>query len=215
MCGRYSIFSPDEILEKRFGAKVQGKIFKHYNAAPSQILPVITNEKPQAIQPGIWGLRLKWLKDRPEGLINARAESVAEKPTFKHAFQKQRCLVICDGFFEWQRLKTGSQPFRIALKSNQPFAFAGLWEPYVFKDETLPSFTIITTEPNSLISKIHDRMPVILNPETEKTWLDLTSPIESLKKCLAVFPDDLLQVYPISKTVNAPTIDTVDILKPI
>jgi putative SOS response-associated peptidase YedK len=215
MCGRYSIFSSDEILEKRFGAKIQGKIFKHYNAAPSQILPVITSEKPKVIQPGIWGLRLKWLKDRPEGLINARAETLVEKPTFKYAFQKRRCLVICDGFFEWQKSKTGNQPFRITLKSNQPFAFAGLWEPFVFKEETIPSFTIITTEPNSLIGKIHNRMPVILNSETEKIWLDQASPIENLEKSLTSFPDDLLQIYQISKTVNAPTIDTADILKPV
>jgi putative SOS response-associated peptidase YedK len=173
MCGRYSFFSQDEVIEKRFSAKIQEPLTRHFNASPSQRLPIITNQNPKAIINGTWGLVPSWMKEEKSfGIINARSESLSEKPSFKNAFKNRRCLIIADGFFEWQKLKDGKQPYRITLKEAGPFAFAGLWEQKKTDDGEQITFSIVTTGANLLVGKIHNRMPVILNPKDEKIWMD-------------------------------------------
>jgi putative SOS response-associated peptidase YedK len=218
MCGRYSILSKDEVLEKRFNAQIQKPLYRHYNAAPTQKLPVITSDQPRVIQSGIWGLKPQWLDPikNPVGFINARSETLVEKPSFRRPFSKQRCLIIADGFFEWHRSTKGKQPYYFSLADKGPFAFAGLWEPIKPKDKTpLSSFTIITTQANSLVSPIHDRMPVILSKAEEQAWLKLDTDTNQLMTMLNPFPDKQMRLYPVSSAVNSPTVDTAEVLKKI
>ena len=143
-------------------------------------------------------------------LINARAETIAEKPVFRKSFETHRCLVLADGFFEWQKVPGGKVPYRLTLKDNRPFAFAGIWRQT--PDESPPGFAIVTTSPNSLVAAIHDRMPVILEPGSERTWLGAT-PTAALE-LLQPYPAELMQAYPVSKLVNSPANDRSEILKP-
>ncbi|MBL6950362.1 MAG: SOS response-associated peptidase [Bacteroidales bacterium] len=147
-------------------------------------------------------------------LINAKAETIDERPAYRNAFKKRRCLVPADGFYEWK--KNGNKiPYWIILKNGDPFAMAGIWEKWVSSDgEIIHSFSIITTEPNELMAPIHDRMPVILLPETEKMWLDDTNE-EVLKGLLKPYPADLMRAFPISTLVNSPKNDSQSIIKPI
>ncbi len=211
MCGRYTIIAKAEEIEKRFHVEVPADYHPHFNAAPSQILPVITNERPDGLSFFRWGLIPAWAKDMKIGpnLINARAESLAEKPAFRSAFKKRRCLVVADGFYEWKRLsKKSKMPYRITFDSNTLFAFAGLWEIHHSVDgNTLHTFTIITTQANEVISKLHDRMPVILSPQTEQIWLDTNTPAEELKKLLKPFEAKKTRYYPVSPLVNSVTND--------
>jgi putative SOS response-associated peptidase YedK len=157
-----------------------------------------------------WGLVPRWSKDPEIGsrMINARSETVAEKNSFKSAFRKRRCLILADGFYEWQRNQSGSgpkQPYYLRLSTGGPFAFAGLWEHWEGESREINSATIITTEANDLMQKIHHRMPVILQPEHYGDWLD-TSVEESdeLLQLLASYPSDEMEAYPISTYVNKP-----------
>ena len=153
-----------------------------------------------------WGLIPFWAKDPKIGarMINARAETVAEKPAFRNALKKRRCLVLADGYYEWQKTPVGKRPFRIVLKSGEPFAMAGLWETW--KDpqgKVVPSCTIITTSANNYLAPIHNRMPVILPREVEGLWLDSgTEEADSLTHMLVPGPDDTLDAYEVSTMVN-------------
>ncbi|MFC1662734.1 SOS response-associated peptidase [Patescibacteria group bacterium] len=219
MCGRFSILTPDDILEKRFKAKVQEPLFHHYNAAPSQKLPVITNDQPEAIRLGLWGLRPKWLKrdKHQDGFINARAETLLTKPSFRAPFKKRRCLIIADGFFEWQRGRPGGkQPYRITLKNDEPFAFAGLWELYQTKPgRIIPSFAIITTNSNSLVASVHNRMPVMLDKKDEQYWIDDEAKTDDLMNLLKPYPERQLKLFPVSHLVNSPSVDVPEVIQPI
>ena len=179
MCGRYTITADARQLAFRFGAEPPAAgVAARYNAAPTQQLPVIVNAEPTAIQLLTWGLVPAWARDKTGGtrLINARLETAAVRPSFRDAWRQRRCLVLADGFYEWQRTARGKVPMRIALKSNEPFAFAGLWEEWRGSgDSALRTFTILTTTPNDLMAPIHKRMPVILRPEQEAAWLDTES----------------------------------------
>ncbi|MFH1509124.1 MAG: SOS response-associated peptidase [bacterium] len=216
MCGRYSFFSKAQIIEKRFNVSVPKDLQPHFNAAPSQMLPIITNIKPEELSLGLWGLRPKWLDKKQAGFINARAETVQDKPAFKNAFNKHRCLVLADSFFEWQ--KTGEQktPYRILLKKEEPFAMAGLFEPYTTnKGKMIPSYTILTTHANKAVANIHDRMPVILKPEEEKIWLGDSMNELSFKEILIPYNSAQMNSYQISKLVNKPQADVPEILDPV
>lgn len=215
MCGRFSLTAEDFELKERFGVEVDSRIYTaRYNAAPSQLLPVITNQEPGKAQFFRWGLIPFWAKEPSIGykMINARAESLAQKPAFKQPLQKRRCLIPATGFFEWR--KSGEkQPFYFHLNDNELFAFAGLWEKWKDAEENeIFSFTIITTAANAMVNDIHHRMPVILPPGSENEWIndDDKVPAELLK------PYDYRQMslYPVSKKVNKPENDTPDILKP-
>jgi len=218
MCGRYSISKSETEVAKRFGVKIESNLFAvRYNAAPSQILPVITNEDPSKIVFQRWGLIPSWAKDSSIGnkLINARAETIGEKPAFRKAIRSQRCLVIADGFYEWKKTPRGKAPYRITMKNGEIFAFAGVWDRW--KDEhgnEIKSFSIITVEPNALMVEIHNRMPAILLPGHEKGWLENLSLLEALEM-LKPFPAELMECYPVSKLVNSPANDVPEVIQPL
>jgi putative SOS response-associated peptidase YedK len=219
MCGRFSIATPIEELKDRFRAeppKIEVK--PRYNAAPGQDMLVIPESMPRQMALFRWGLVPAWAKDPRIGnhLINARAETVKEKPAFRHAYRKNRCLVIADGYFEWDKKKENHVPYYFFKKGRQPFAFAGLCEHW--KDEKgkgLDTFTIITTAADSLVSKIHSRMPVILPQKEERNWLDPNLKVEEIENILKhPLPAKEMEAYPISTIVNNPRNDISDIIKP-
>jgi putative SOS response-associated peptidase YedK len=219
MCGRFGISFERELIEQRFGAKFEADLFRpRYNAAPSQSLPVILNEDPKTIKFLAWGLRPAWMTkvSKKEGLINVRAETLRDRPTFKADLSRRRCLVLADSFYEWQ--KTGKQkvPYRISLKSGEPFAFAGIWEENTGEDgQLLKTLAIITTQANPLVSEVHDRMPVILKKEAEKTWIYYDITTEKLYALLHPYPESLMQMYEISTRVNRTTEDSPELIKPV
>jgi putative SOS response-associated peptidase YedK len=217
MCGRYSFAIEDELIKERFGVTVRSAIYKaRYNCAPSQSLAVISTEEPDKLSYYRWGLIPFWAKDPAIGnkLINARAETIIDKPSFKQAFRSRRCLVLSDGFFEWD--KSGEkQPYRIILKDSAPFSMAGIWDKWENPEgEITHSFSIITTRANSVIEKIHGRMPVILKREDEKKWLVSTDEKELLD-LLQPFLSDQMKTYPVSIKVNSPVNDFREILDPL
>jgi len=187
----------------------------NFNCAPSQRLPVITNKAPGKLSFLQWGLIPFWAKDPKIGfkLINARAESLAEKPAFRQAFEKRRCLIPANGFYEWR--KSDKTPFRIFLKDEKFFAMAGIWESWKDAEgRAIHTFSIITTTANSLMENIHDRMPVILHPENEEAWLKEDN-ISHLHKLLLPFSSRVMEAYPISKKVNSPKNKGADIIEPV
>ena len=206
MCGRYTIIAKAEEIEKRFNVEVPEIYRPSYNAAPTQILPVITNLRPKGLSFFKWGLIPSWAKDPNIGskLINARSETVSEKISFKNALKSRRCLVISDGFYEWKRsTKKSKIPYRIMLSSKQLFAYAGLWEEYEDEENNLiHTFTIITTKANEAISNIHDRMPVILAPDAEKQWLSSKPNLAQQIDLLKPYAKEEIASYTISPLVN-------------
>ena len=206
MCGRFTIFADPDRLAERFQAALPADgLQPRYNAAPTQYLPVILNDGPPAIQLLQWGLVPFWAKDPSIGsrMINARAETLAEKPAFRAALKKRRWLVLADGFYEWQKTPTGKQPMRITLASGEPFAMAGLWETWDAPDGSLlRTFTIVTGEPNELVAAIHNRMPTILLPEHEALWLDNAAEPAIWLDILRPYPAERMAAYPVSRRVN-------------
>ena len=208
MCGRFTIIADVKTLEQRFNAIAQSSLWPHYNAAPSQLLPIITNDQSAVIELGRWGLQPSWLKSK-SGLINTRAESIRERPTFRDALARRRCLVLADGFFEWDHQR---QPYYFFLPDKQPFALAGIWESAHDSDgNILPTFAIITTEANETVAPIHNRMPVILKPDDESVWLDSKIEPDQELKLLQPYIGDLT-LYPISTKVNSVKNDSPDVI---
>ena len=211
MCGRFVQFSSIRTLEYYF--KIQtapDEVVPSYNIAPTQKIPVIVKKEDYHLQKMHWGLVPSWAKDLSGAsrLINARAETVATKPSFRAAFKNRRCLIPTDGFYEWKGEKGKKQPWFISLPSGQPFAFAGLWE--VWKDkQALPdqpdykSCTIITTAASKSVQDIHHRMPVILQPETYDEWLDPENQdVQQLESILQTKLIREFKRHPVSKLVN-------------
>jgi len=217
MCGRYSFILEDEMIRERFGVTVRSAIYKaRYNCAPTQKLAVISNENPDVLSLYRWGLIPFWAKDPAIGnkLINAKSETILEKPSFKNAFKSKRCLVLSDGFYEWKKegLKT---PYRITRRDGTAFAMAGIWDKWIDQNgEEIHSFAILTTTPNSLMAKIHDRMPVILDRKTEKRWIE-NVPQEELLEMMKPCDASSLLAYPVSSLVNSPRNDSPEILTPV
>jgi putative SOS response-associated peptidase YedK len=221
MCGRFSLTKEELEIEKRFNAKFYSNdLVKRYNVAPSQLALVITDEKPQELQFCKWGLIPSWAKEAAIGyqMINAKSETVFEKPSFRNLIRKRRCLVISDGFYEWKPL-TGKhkQPYRIGLTGDDLFAFAGLWDTWTDKEtgEIVPSFTILTTDANSLLAPIHDRMPVLLHQEDEIKWLSRKLTDEEIVAFLKTFPAGEMKAYPVSEMVNSPKNDSRELIAPV
>jgi putative SOS response-associated peptidase YedK len=207
MCGRYTLTSTSKELVERFNLLWPLEISAHYNIAPSQRIPVV-----RAIEQGRelallkWGLIPSWAKDDKIGnkLSNARGETVAEKPSFRSAFKSRRCLIPASGFYEWKTKEGVKYPWYISLKSGEIMAFAGLWETWHPKDgETIESCCIITTDANALMQPIHDRMPVILDPEQWTAWL---SPQEhkadKLLSMIHPHNPDSMQAWPVTRELN-------------
>ena len=211
MCGRYAFFSPAEAVRRTFALDDVPDLEPRYNVAPTQSVPAVraVEEGARALSLLHWGLVPKWAKERAIGnrMINARAETLAEKPSFREAFRKRRCLVLADGWYEWQVAAGGKQPWFIRMKDARPFAFAGLWERW--KDpadgSTLESCTIVTTDASASIRKIHERMPVVLAEQDWDRWLDTAfSDTETLAGLLRPFDPAALEAWPVSRQVNAP-----------
>ena len=217
MCGRFSFAVIAEMIEEHFHIKVDTNKYKpRYNCAPSQKLAVISNKEPDKLSFFRWGLIPFWAKDKSLGkkLINAKAETIDQKASFKNSFKRKRCLVLSDGFYEWKKVSSKEKiPYRIVMNDNFPFAMAGIWDSW--KDvsgETVESFAIITTEPNELMKNIHTRMPVILKPGEEMEWLKEEN-AEILKSMLRPIDSGLLKAYPVSKLVNSPANDSPEVIK--
>ena len=219
MCGRFSLAVDYTALEEKFHFTFPDDWNPRYNIAPSQsILTVTQKENRRVGQPMRWGLVPFWAKDMKIGykMINARAETLAEKPSYKHPFRKQRCLIPADGFYEWKKIGQTKQPYRFQLKSGEPFAFAGLWDQWKQGNDILYSCTIITTHPNSLVGEVHNRMPVILREDDYETWLDPEmTDLYSLQSLLAPYPEEKMEVYPVSQRVNSPKNDDPSLIEPV
>ncbi len=208
MCGRYS-FAPDlKIVNEHYNIKVNdGDFSLNTNCSPTQLLPVLTNEMPQQLSFFRWGLIPFWAKDISIGskLINARAETIQEKPSFKQSFKRRRCLIPADAFYEWKNNNTGKKktPYRIFLKNQPIFSMAGLWDLWKSPaGEIVHSFTIITTSPNEMMTEIHNRMPVILSKEMEKFWLEASNE-NDLLELFKPFPANEMDNYPVLDLRNA------------
>ncbi len=222
MCGRYSLAYPDlRGLDDRFTFRGEGLEYKpRYNVAPTQeVLTVVGNGERQA-QYMRWGLIPFWAKDEKIGykMINARAETVAQKPSFKNLLKRKRCLIIADGFYEWRKeADKAKTPIRITLKGGEPFAFAGLWGSWKNPSaEVIHSCTIITTSVNKLMAQIHNRMPVILPFEAEGMWLDSrVQNVKTLMSLLKPFPADSMDTYQVSSLVSSVKNDVPECILPI
>ena len=220
MCGRYSLVMDLSVLAQRFEFDDAGlSADPAYNIAPTQqALTVREGEGGRTAAFMRWGLIPPWANDASIGarMINARAETAAEKPAFRTALRRRRCLVLADGFYEWRKVEgsKAKRPMRIVLKTGEPFAFAGLWEEWRNPDGVLvPSCTIITTTPNDLLAPIHDRMPVILSRDAEPLWLDASIGDPGLlANVLRPYPADAMDAYEVSSLVNSAVNDTPAVL---
>jgi putative SOS response-associated peptidase YedK len=209
MCGRFTLRTPKERVKREFQLKVEPAVEARFNIAPMQsILAVRQREDVREAVLLKWGLIPSWAKDDSMSarLINARSETVAEKPAFREAFKRSRCIIPADGFYEWKREGAGKQPFFFSLRDGRPFGFAGLWDKWRGQDgKVIESCTILTTEANEVLKPVHDRMPVILHPETYDQWLDDDlRVVESLKELLGPYPASEMTSYPVSAQVNSP-----------
>lgn len=211
MCGRSSLTKTEKELEERFQATFYSEDLErynplpNYNVAPTQMHPVITQEEPHVIHLFRWGLIPFWAKDTKIGasMINARIEGIESKPAFRQAFQKRRCLVPMDGYYEWQKTEAGKIPYRIKLKNTEIFSTAGLYETWKGPDQKIiKSFTIITRAADPLIAHLHDRMPFMLMPEQESLWLDGNVPTKDVIENMQPVPADYLTWYRVSDRVN-------------
>ncbi|MEJ5314385.1 MULTISPECIES: SOS response-associated peptidase [Anaerolinea] len=219
MCGRFTLFLDAETLQEFFGvSEIPADYSPRYNIAPSQPVLAITNLYPRRMEWMRWGLIPSWAKDPSIGdrMINARAETLTEKPSFRTAFFRRRCLIPATGFYEWKPVPEGRGrvPYFIGLKEYAPFAFAGLWDVWINeKGEKVSSCAIITCPANSLVAELHDRMPVMLDSQTMGRWLQETAEA-SLKRLLVPFEPDRMMTYSVSRRVNTPTVDSPDLITP-
>jgi putative SOS response-associated peptidase YedK len=209
MCGRFTLKVLPKELEMRYDVRFKsGKYKPSYNIAPSRVIPTIPNDKPDEIIWMRWGMVPTWWKQKGRGLINIRQESFATKPVFKR-LKLQRCLIPADGFYEWKKVGSKKLPFYFKMKDDGIFSFAGLWD----REEKEKSSAIITCEPNSMVSKIHDRMPCILRKEDEEEWL--RGDEKSVIKLLKSFPANKMAVYQVGLGVNSPTNDSEELVLPM
>jgi putative SOS response-associated peptidase YedK len=222
MCGRFTLTAGAQALADEFELADVPQLAPRYNIAPSQDVASVRMNRSgerRVLRTVRWGLIPHWAKDPAVGnrMINARAESAAEKPAYRTPFRKRRCLVPATGFFEWKRVGISKQPMLMRLRSGGPFAFAGLWDRWQPPEgEPVDSCTILTTTPNDLVAPIHNRMPVILPPEAYAPWLDpgLQKPSE-LASLLAPYDASEMLVHPVSRRVNSPAHDDEDCIEPV
>jgi putative SOS response-associated peptidase YedK len=223
MCGRFTLIAEADRLSKVFDiSDISNCEFEpRYNIAPTQMVATVlynSESERRELRSLRWGLIPSWAKDPKMGarMINARAETLAEKPSFRSAFKRRRCLVIADGFYEWQRLETKKQPYYFHLKDKQPFAFAGLWEQWQTNDDVqINSCTIVTTEANELLQPIHHRMPVIIMDRDYEKWLDpQLQKTEVLQELLHPYPAEKMSAYAVSTKVNNPRHSSAECIAP-
>ena len=220
MCGRFTMRHTTDQVAMRFGVEtVAAEMTQRYNIAPTQPVAVVTENSPRALSLMKWGLIPSWAKDPAIGnkMINARAETLAEKPSFKTAIVRRRCLIPADGFFEWRREGAHKQPMFIHDADDGLFAFAGLWDVWRSPEgEEVHSCAIITVAPNPLMATIHDRMPAMLEKENEAAWLrGENRDVAALLSLLHPYPESGMEAYAVSKRVNSPTGDEPDFINPL
>lgn len=218
MCGRYSLTTPVEALRRLFQFEQLPNLAPRYNIAPTQMAPVVRSSGTgREIVSLRWGLVPAWAKEIAGApLINARGESVAVKPSFRAAFAKRRCLVPTDGFYEWQVLSGGKQPWRIGRRDGEAFALAGIWESWRAPDgATVESYAIVTTTANEELSHLHDRMPVILAAGDHEQWLDAKAPRTGVSALIRPFPPTELSAHAVSTRVNKVANDDAACIAPV
>lgn len=223
MCGRFALVTEKNILEMLFelDSRIDIDFNPRYNIAPTQQAPVVRLSAPVGKREVVllkWGLVPFWAKDQAIGnrLINARAETAREKPAFRDAYKKRRLLVPASGFYEWKNEADGKQPYFINAKNGDLISFGGLWESWQQgSGQPLETFTILTTEPNPLIAKLHNRMPVIIPPQSFGVWLDPLTAEDHLQQLMKPYPGDQLTYYPVSRLVNKPSNDLPELIKPL
>ena len=217
MCGRFTLRKEEAILVEYYGIdneETEQEAEPQYNIAPQQLVQAVTADK-RLIRLK-WGLIPSWAKDPKiaNNLINARAETLQEKPSFRTALAKRRCLIPADGWYEWKKAAAGKQPYYFHRRDDALFSFAGLWETWRSPEaETINTCTIITTEPNELTANYHHRMPAILKRSDEKLWLEATARVPDLVQLLGPYPADELEIYPVSKSVNSPGRDEATLVE--
>ncbi len=218
MCGRYSLAKSIQEIAEHFKTRlIETGPWPRFNVAPTQSLPVVVSGADGLeLRMKRWGLVPHWAKDAGMGgrMINARAETVAEKPTFRDAFRTKRCLVPCDGFYEWVQGENGKAPHYIHFKGGELFAFAGLWSEWNQGESPLFTYSIITTSANGFLKPLHHRMPVILNPDHYEEWMGGRTSKGELLSLLKPFDENALEYFPVSKLVNSPKNDSEECRTP-
>lgn len=217
MCGRFTQTKSKQDIKKRFNVKkVPDGIESLFNIAPDQNIPAILNESPDEVSLVKWGLLPSWSKEEKSkySMINARAETLLEKPSYKRLIQKKRCLIIADSFYEWKKVDGKKAPYRIMLKNGDLFSFAGLWDIWEKDGKVIKSCSVITTSPNELVKDIHDRMPVILSQDRENDWLS-DIPVEMALGLLNPYSANKMKCYEISPKVNNPANNSSEIISPL
>jgi putative SOS response-associated peptidase YedK len=213
MCGRFTLRSPNRIKPVGADRLELDDIAPRFNIAPGQDVLAILDLEPQTLaRMLLWGLIPSWSKE-PKGFINARAETLSAKPSFSESFQRRRCLIPADGFYEWKRTGRARQAFFFQMKDEAPFAFAGVWDEWKRDSVVVASCAIVTTGANELLEPVHDRMPVILPEEYYQLWLDPRTPPAELRKLLIPFPAKAMKSHPVGSNVNHPKIDNVDLIR--
>lgn len=220
MCGRYVLTAPTQLLLQLFDIPDAPADAPRYNVAPSQDVDVVrdTGHGRELVHLR-WGLIPFWSKDPKKGPtpINARADTAPEKPAFRSAFRRHRCLLPADGFYEWKKDGTKKQPILFRMKDDAPFAFAGLWDRWEAPDgQVIQSCTLLTTDPNELVAQVHDRMPVIVPKDAYDLWLDrdVTDPA-AVQPILRPYPATAMKAYPVSTRVNSPRLDEPSLIEPL
>jgi putative SOS response-associated peptidase YedK len=220
LCGRFTLCSSPVVIAQEFGLFDVQDLSPRFNIAPSQAVAVV-RQNPEAKGRELaflrWGLIPVWADDPSIGdrMANARSETAATKPSFRRAFRSRRCLVVADGFYEWQRTNGRKQPYFVGFKNDRPFGMAGLWERWEKGDEPVESCTILTTDANDLMKPIHKRMPVIISPDQHDLWLDPRQDTEKLANLLRPFPAKDMLAYRVSTVVNNPNNERVECIEAI
>jgi putative SOS response-associated peptidase YedK len=217
MCGRFSLTKSQEEIKRRFQLDaVPEELIPRYNIAPTQMIPVILNESPRQINFLRWGFVPQWAtQGKPfSPLINARAETITEKPAFRQAIARKRCLIIADGFYEWQADGKKKKPYWIVRDDREVFAFAGVWDISGRGPSAVGSCAIITAESDSVMRHLHDRMPMILPPDKEREWLTALT-IADIRVLLKSYVTPKIKMWEVSPLINSPGRDTPDLINPI
>lgn len=219
MCGRFDRHSSSARIIHEFNVdRVFTVIEPRYNIAPSQDIVVVRRDGTNVMIACRWGYIPAWAKEEKIGysMINARAETIETKPAFSKAFSNQRCLIVADGFYEWKKYEGRKVPFYIRMRSKKPFGFAGLFNVWSSpRGEGICTSTLITTQANELLMPIHDRMPVIIPPQSYDVWLDPDfRDAKSLKDLLLPYPSDLMEIFQVSPSVNSPSYDSEEAINP-
>lgn len=215
MCGRFTLQKAPRLIPRSVDYSELEDFIPRYNIAPTQeIVTIVERQSSREATFMQWGLIPFWSKEA-KGIINARVETIDEKPSFKDSFERRRCLIPADGFYEWERHGKIAQPYYFQMKDEASFAFAGIWDQWRHEDRTITSCAIITTTANALLAEIHTRMPVILGTESYDLWLSENSRAADLKDMLVPFPADQMMSHAVSYDVNDAKIDDARLLRPV